>query len=159
VVKKLLAGLCIAMMIALLALSADAEGPETRTLRIIATSDLHGKLVPWDYALDASSPSGSMAQLATALSQYRTDDTLLVDAGDSIQGNSADIFIGDEGPHPMVQAINALNYDVWVTGNHEYNYGMQALKKAIRDLNCHVLTGNVYDADGTPSRTAMQYSI
>ena len=148
--KKLLAGLWIALLIALLAMFAIAEESEMRTLRIIATSDLHGKFMPWDYSLNAASPSGSMAQLATAVSQYRTADTLLVDAGDTIQGNSADLFIGDKDVHPMIQAINALDYDVWVTGNHEYNYGMEPLKKVISDLQCKVLTGNVYDVDGAP---------
>lgn len=137
-------------MVALLALSACAEGTETRTVRIIATSDLHGKFVPWDYTLNAASPSGSMAQLATAVAAYRTEDTLLVDAGDTVQDNAADLFIGDGDVHPMIQAVNALGYDVWVTGNHEYNYGMDAVKKIIRDLRCKVLTGNVYDTDGHP---------
>ena len=144
---KLLAGLWVALVIALMSLFAIAEEPETRTVRIIATSDLHGKFAPWDYALNALSPSGSMAQLATAVSQYRTEDTLLVDAGDTIQGNSAELFIGGKDVHPMIQAINVLNYDVWVTGNHEYNYGMPPLKKVISDLQCKVLTGNVYDVD------------
>ena len=44
--------------------------------------------------------------------QYRTDDTLLVDAGDTIQDNCADICVGDDDIHPMVRAVNALNYDV-----------------------------------------------
>ena len=128
--------------------TAETAAAETKTLRIIGTSDLHGKFVPWDYALNAESTSGSVAQLATAIAQYRTDDTLLVDAGDTIQDNSADIFVGGEGVHPMVQAVNALNYDVWVTGNHEYNYGMDVTKKTIADMNATVLTGNVYDENG-----------
>ena len=131
------------------ALPAKAE-TETKTLRIIGTSDLHGKFLPWDYALNAESPSGSLAQLSTAISQYRDDNTLLFDAGDTIQDNSADIFIGGEDVHPMIQGINALNYDAWVTGNHEYNYGMDVLKKTISDLNCKVLTGNVFDETGAP---------
>lgn len=143
-------GLWVALVIAFFSLFAIAEEPETRKVRIIATSDLHGKFVPWDYALNTASPSGSMAQLATAVSQYRTADTLLVDAGDTIQDNSADLFIGGEDMHPMVQAINALDYDVWVTGNHEYDYGMESLKKIIGDLRCKVLTGNDYGVDGAP---------
>lgn len=148
--KRLAASLCVALMIAMLALSATAEEAETRTVRIIATSDLHGKFVPWDYALNAADFSGSMAQLATAIQAYRTADTILVDAGDTVQDNSADLFIGDADAHPMIQAINALDYDMWVTGNHEYDYGMDALKKIIRDLQGRALTGNVYDADGNP---------
>ena len=148
--KKRLVMLCAVLAFALIALSTAAEEPETRTLRIIATSDLHGKFLPWDYALNAESLSGSVAQLSTAIAQYRDDNTLLVDAGDTIQDNSADIFVGGDDVHPMVQAINALNYDVWVTGNHEYNYGMDVTKKTIADMNCKVLTGNVYDENGDP---------
>ena len=129
---------------------AEEAAPETKTLRIIGTSDLHGKFVPWDYALNAESLSGSVAQLSTALAQYRNDNTLLFDAGDTIQDNAADIFVGMDDVHPMVQAVNALNYDVWVTGNHEYNYGMDVLKKAIADMQPKVLVGNVYDANGDP---------
>ena len=50
----------------------------------------------------------------------------------------------------MVAAMNAIGYDVWVTGNHEYNYGMDTLKKIIAEQNAKVLTGNVYAPDGTP---------
>ena len=128
----------------------SVEEQETRTVRIIATSDLHGKFCPWDYALNAESTSGSMAQLATAIAKYRTEDTILVDAGDTIQANSAEIFLGSEDVHPMILAMNALKYDVWVTGNHEYNFGIDTIKKTIADLNCKALTGNVYDRDGNP---------
>ena len=128
----------------------SVEEQETRTVRIIATSDLHGKFCPWDYALNAESTSGSMAQLATAIAKYRTEDTILVDAGDTIQANSAEIFLGSEDVHPMIRAMNALKYDVWVTGNHEYNFGIDTIKKTIADLNCKALTGNVYDRDGNP---------
>ena len=128
----------------------SVEEQETRTVRIIATSDLHGKFCPWDYALNAESTSGSMAQLATAIAKYRTEDTILVDAGDTIQANSAEIFLGSEDVHPMILAMNTLKYDVWVTGNHEYNFGIDTIKKTIADLNCKALTGNVYDRDGNP---------
>ena len=129
--------------------AASENAPvETKMIRIIGTSDLHGKFVPWDYALNQESLSGSLAQLSTAIQEYRTENTLLMDAGDTIQDNSAEIFLSGDDVHPMVQAINALNYDVWVTGNHDYNYGMEITKKTIADLDCKVLTGNVYDKKG-----------
>ena len=141
-----------AVVLALLMAYPAARGAraETRSLRIIATSDLHGKITPWDYALNEESPSGSMAQLASAIAAYRTPDTLLVDAGDTIQDNSAEIFLDLDGVHPMVQALNALDYDVWVTGNHEYNFGMPVLKKTIADMEAKTLVGNVYGEDGQP---------
>ena len=149
--KRFMSVILVLALVAAFALPAAAEKPDgTKTIRIIATSDLHGKFMPWDYALNAASTSGSMTQLASAIAQYRTGATLLVDAGDTIQDNAADIFIGSGEPHPMVRALNALQYDVWVTGNHEYNYGMDVLKQTIADLEPKVLTGNVLDSAGEP---------
>lgn len=122
---------------------------EVMDLQILATSDLHGKFVPWDYALNEESKSGSMAQLATAIKALRNDNTLLVDAGDTIQDNSADIFLSED-VHPMILAMNALDYDVWVTGNHEYNYGMDLLKTVIATQKAKTLVGNVLGEDGKP---------
>ena len=74
---------------------------ETRRLRVLATSDTHGMFAPWDYALDAEDQAGSLAKLATAIKELRDEDTLLVDAGDTIQDNMADLFLADE-VHPMI---------------------------------------------------------
>ena len=106
------------------------ETAETRELRIIATSDLHGKFAPWDYALNEESLSGSMEQLQSAVNAYLTENMLLVDAGDTIQDNAADIFLEEE-VHPMILSLNAMDYDVWTVGNHEFNYGMDNLRKVI----------------------------
>lgn len=123
---------------------------ETKTLKILATSDTHGKFVPWDYALNAESLTGSMAQLASAVKALRDENTLLLDAGDTVQDNSADQFItADNGRiHPMIAAMNAMRYDVWVPGNHEYNFGMDVLKRLMGQQEARVLTGNVRDAKG-----------
>ena len=131
------------------AASAASFWPFTMDLQILATSDTHGKFDPWDYAANKADASGSVAQQATAIKQLRTADTLVIDAGDTIQGNSSQLFLEDD-VHPMVAAMNAIGYDVWVTGNHEYNYGMDTLKKIMAEQNAKVLTGNVYAPDGTP---------
>lgn len=122
---------------------------EVMDLQVLATSDLHGKFYPWAYATNTESTAGSMTQLATAVKERRTENTLLVDAGDTIQDNSAQIFLGEE-VHPMLQALNAMKYDVWVTGNHEYNFGMDTLKKVIASFDGKALVGNVLDEDGNP---------
>ena len=131
------------------AASAASFWPFTMDLQILATSDTHGKFDPWDYAANKADASGSVAQQATAIKQLRTADTLVIDAGDTIQGNSSQLFLEDD-VHPMVAAMNAIGYDIWVTGNHEYNYGMDTLQKIMAEQNAKVLTGNVYAPDGTP---------
>ena len=111
-------------------------------LQILATSDTHGKFDPWDYAANKADASGSVAQQATAIKECRTRNTLVVDAGDTIQANSAELFLNDD-LHPMIAAMNAIGYDIWTTGNHEYNYGMATLEKVLSQQKAKVLTGNV----------------
>ena len=138
------------------AASAASFWPFTMDLQILATSDTHGKFDPWDYAANKEDTSGSVAQQAAAIKQLRTPDTLVIDAGDTIQGNSSQLFLEDD-IHPMVAAMNAIGYDIWVPGNHEYNYGMDVLQKVMAQQKAQVLTGNVYAPDGTP--LANSYTI
>ena len=138
------------------AASAASFWPFTMDLQILATSDTHGKFDPWDYAANKEDTSGSVAQQAAAIKQLRTPDTLVIDAGDTIQGNSSQLFLEDD-IHPMMAAMNAIGYDIWVPGNHEYNYGMDVLQKVMAQQKAQVLTGNVYAPDGTP--LANSYTI
>ena len=147
--RRVIAFLCAAVLVVLAGAAAAETQLETLELQILATSDVHGQFSAWDYSLNQSNTAGSLTQIASAIRELRTENTLLVDAGDTIQGNSNDIFLEDE-LHPMAAAMNAMNYDVWVTGNHEYNYGVDTLKKVMNTQQAKVLVGNVYEPDGTP---------
>lgn len=117
-------------------------------LRFMVTSDTHGKFGTWNYAADCEERSGSMTQICTAVRQYRTDCSVMIDAGDLFQGNMAELFVGDEEIHPMIQALNEIGCDIWVTGNHDYDYGIPRLKKMISQISAKTLTGNVCDQQG-----------
>lgn len=140
--KKWMAGLIAFMMMLGVALPLDsfkvfAESNNSVTLQILATSDTHGRFLPYDYAVNAPDTSGSLAQVSTAVKSARTanpDNTILVDAGDIIQDNSADLFLNDD-IHPMIAAQNAMNYDAIELGNHEFNYGIPTLKKSYEQIN------------------------
>ena len=125
-------------------------------LQLLVTSDMHGKFYPYDYAINEESTSGSVAQVAAVVNKLKTDNTILVDVGDTIQDNSSDLFLKDK-THPMVAGMNEIGYDVWVTGNHEYNYGMDILKNVMKQFKGKVLVGNVYNPDG--SSIADKYTI
>ena len=116
-------------------------------IQILATSDMHGRFLPYDYALNEESTLGSAAQVASVIKELRNENTLVVDAGDTIQDNSAEIFLDDE-VHPMMAAMNEIGYDVWTLGNHEFNYGMERLQKIIKQNKAKVLCGNVYSPKG-----------
>ena len=117
-------------------------------IQILATSDLHGKFYPYDYAINEESKSGSLTQIATAVKKYRTDNTIIVDVGDTIQDNYSEMFFKDK-IHPMMLAMNEIGYDIWAIGNHEFNYGVENLKNIMKQSTLKVLIGNLYNPDGT----------
>ncbi|MBR2675717.1 MAG: 5'-nucleotidase C-terminal domain-containing protein [Solobacterium sp.] len=130
---------------------------ERRKITILATSDLHGKLYPWDYVQKKEDLSGSMMQLAGAVKElYDPNNTLLVDAGDTIQDNCAELFLMDD-INPLMNALNDMGYELWTTGNHEYDFGMDIVKKTIASFSGHVVLGNVFDSKG--QRIAEPYAI
>lgn len=130
--------------------AADNSGNEV-TIQVLATSDVHGRFVPYDYALNQEDKNGSYAQISTAVKELRKENsnTLLLDIGDSIQDNSSDLF-KDDTMHPMLLAMNEIQYDTWTLGNHEFNYGLDTLKKIMKQSKATVLNGNVYNKDGSP---------
>lgn len=140
-----------ALMIAMLPASAvSVKAAETSTtLQILATSDTHGKFVPYDYSTNSEDNSGSLAQLDTAVKELRSknpDNTILVDDGDIIQDNSESLFLNEK--NPMILAMNQMGYSTITLGNHEFNFGMDTLKKVMGSAKATILCGNVYDKDG-----------
>ncbi|WP_315121757.1 5'-nucleotidase C-terminal domain-containing protein [uncultured Clostridium sp.] len=131
---------------------------KTVDIQILATSDTHGKFLPYEYATNSESKSGSMAQIATAIKELKKENpnTILVDVGDTIQDNSASLFLKNE-MHPMIFAMNEMGYDTWTLGNHEFNYGVPTLDKVASQFKGSVLCGNVYRPDG--KRLAEPYKI
>ena len=116
-------------------------------INIISTSDVHGKLLAYDYELNKEDKSGSLAQISTCIKNLRNERTILIDLGDLIQGNSADFFLDDD-IHPMIYAENLMKYDVSVLGNHEFDFGMDTVRKVINTHDNDVLCANVFYENG-----------
>ncbi len=118
-------------------------------ITILGTSDLHGRLYPWDYAIDTEDPGSGLAKVATVVKQVRAENphTILVDNGDTVQDNMAELF-NDEKVHPMIQALNELHYDTWTPGNHEFNFGMDFFNRCVNGSKATVLAANLYREDG-----------
>lgn len=143
----------VLMVFTILAPSAGirvkAADGDSLTLQVLATSDLHGRFAPYDYALNQADTSGSLEQLSSAVKQLKAQNpnTVLVDAGDIIQDNSAEIFFKDD-IHPLIEGFNEMGYDSITLGNHEFNYGIPTLQKVMSKATPAVLCGNVYDGTG-----------
>ena len=118
-------------------------------IKILGTSDIHGRVVPWSYGADVEDKSGSYAQIATYVKDVRKNNknVVLVDVGDAIQDNQVDVFAKDKKyykDHPIPKVLNEMKYDVFVLGNHEFNFGMKALDEILKDIKAKKLTTNFY---------------
>ncbi len=94
-------------------------------ITILQTSDLHGRIYAHDYALDAPDKDAGLAKIKTLIDRERAANpyTILVDTGDTIQDNSAELFNALD-IHPMISVRNKLKYDAWTLGNHEFNFDL-----------------------------------
>ncbi|WP_430394018.1 bifunctional metallophosphatase/5'-nucleotidase [Brevibacillus brevis] len=134
----------------MMGIAAPVKAAATPTkITLLGTSDIHGRFMPWDYALDGPNPNGSMTQLFTMIKEIRKENpnTVLLDAGDSIQDNSAELF-NDQPQSPVMVAMNEMNYDAWAFGNHEFNFGLDVLDKVSSQYKGSVLAGNIYKENG-----------
>lgn len=138
------------LLCSLFALSAVSTAmAQEVNIKILGTSDIHGRVVPWSYGADVEDKSGSYAQIATYVKDVRKNNknVVLVDVGDAIQDNQVDVFAKDKKyykDHPIPKVLNEMKYDVFVLGNHEFNFGMQALDEILKDIKAKKLTANFY---------------
>lgn len=116
-------------------------------LVILHTSDLHGNIFPIDYATNKTSDVG-LAKIATLVKQIKNEfqNVLLIDSGDLIQGTPLEYYhakIENKPVDPMVLVMNKLGYSSWTLGNHEFNYGLEILNKAISEAQFPALSANI----------------
>ncbi len=124
---------------------------ESITLQILATTDMHGNLVAWDYFTGRPAARG-LAKVATLIRQMRAENpnTLLIDNGDTIQGSSLEAVHQTavrEGLttriDPMMAAMNRLGYHAMVPGNHEFNFGLKNLNRARDEAKFEWISANI----------------
>ena len=138
------------LLCSLFALSAVSTAmAQEVNIKLLGTSDIHGRVVPWSYGADVEDKSGSYAQIATYVKDVRKNNknVVLVDVGDAIQDNQVDVFAKDKKyykDHPIPKVLNEMNYDIFVLGNHEFNFGMKALDEILKDIKAKKLTANFY---------------
>ena len=135
--------------------AAAAAPPSADTVRIViaATTDVHGWLRGWDYYADAPDSARGLTRVATIMDSVRAahpERVVLVDAGDDLQGTAiTSVALRDSlQANPIIQAMNALRYDAAVIGNHEFNYGLPYLNRAVAQATFPMLAANVYRPDG-----------
>ena len=115
-------------------------------ITILHTNDTHSQIDPLP-ANDVNAGKGGVARRATLVKRIRKENpnTLLVDAGDVLQGTPYFNFYKGEVEY---KAMSAIGYDVGTLGNHEFDNGVEALAAALKFANFEVVSAN-YDVKGT----------
>ncbi|MEV5103544.1 bifunctional metallophosphatase/5'-nucleotidase [Streptomyces massasporeus] len=144
--------------------AAEAKkGAKRYAFTVLGTTDLHGNVFNWDYFTDKEFDDKDhndvgLAKVSTLVNRVRAEkgrrNTLLIDAGDTIQGTQLSYYYAKVDPitakggpvHPMAQAMNAMEYDAAALGNHEFNYGIPVLRKFEQQCRFPLLGANALDA-------------
>lgn len=124
-----------------------ADEGDAVTISILHTTDLHGHILPTvDY--NDHPDLGGLARCATQIRQWRraNPNSILLDIGDVYQGT--ELGLRTRGA-TMIRCFNALAYDAWVVGNHEFDWGLEAFADCVGLSSMPVLSGNAMIA-GTP---------
>ena len=114
---------------------------------ILHTNDTHGN---WAPTLSSGNPNG-MAYVASLIKaeRARNPNALLLEAGDTFQGNSFAYFFKDRPDNPISGGLNLLGYDAMVVGNHEFNFGPATFATMLGQLDFPLLGSlNLVDDGG-----------
>ncbi len=150
---------------AALCLTAGIASAEYK-LTILHTNDFHDRFEPINKYDSGCKPEdndegkcfGGMARMVTAIEEAkaRTDNWLLVDAGDQFQGT---LFYQYYKGQTAAEFMNDLNYDAMAVGNHEFDDGPEALLEFVKLAQFPVLMSNA-DLTGEPAlREVIQKSV
>lgn len=146
--------LCLAIVTGLTACSkASEESTITVQLRVLETSDLHANIMDYNYYTDTTDATMGLARTASLIAKARAEvkNSVLVDNGDLIQGGPLGDYVAYKGladgeVHPLMQAMNTLNYAAATLGNHEFNFGLDFLDRTIAGANFPYTIANVFCA-------------
>ncbi len=123
------------------AMGIRADDENFRTVSIFHTTDLHGHILP-TRTYEGVENVGGFARCATRIRQWRRESphSLLVDIGDVYQGTAESLL--NKG-NLMIGLFNRLGYDAWVLGNHDFDWGAEALENNLTLSKAPILTGNI----------------
>jgi len=161
---------------AILIFGFAAHGEEVK-IAILATTDLHGNLLPYDYFMAQPAERG-LAKIATLIEAARAanPNNMLIDCGDTIQGTPLEFvyqhyvqtgrlplnlsFSGQPLVRdPMMTAMNMLGYDFMVVGNHEFNFGLKNLSDARSQAKFPWISANILASPGAAVKPFAPYFV
>lgn len=117
-----------------------------KNLKIYYTSDVHGYIFPTDY-LDRNLKEVGYLSLLTEFN--RDENTLLLDAGDMLQGSALSYYLEKKNDSKkLAEILNDVGIDYYTLGNHDFNFGYEYLKNFIENNKATLVCANVSDITG-----------
>lgn len=140
---------CVTLVALLVSSTLQAA---TVDFRLLETTDLHSNMMDFDYYKDTPTEKFGLVRTASLIAAARKEvrNSVLVDNGDIIQGSPLGDYMAAKGlqqgeVHPVYKAMNTLDYTVGNLGNHEFNYGLDYLHKAISSARFPYINANIID--------------
>jgi 2',3'-cyclic-nucleotide 2'-phosphodiesterase/3'-nucleotidase len=141
-------------MLTLALLTVLIQAPvDTVHLVLVATTDVHGRVMGWDHAGDTAA-AGGLTRVATVLDSLRARyprEVVLLDAGDALQGGALAAYFARVDPrdlHPVIDAMNTLGYDVATTGDHDFDFGAAVFDRALSGSTFPWVSANLFRGVG-----------
>lgn len=124
---------------------------DTLDVTLLETTDIHSNVLGYDYYKTADDPTVGLNRTATLIKAARKEfpNSILVDNGDLIQGTPLADYkarvqpLRDGEIHPVYKAMNYIGYDAGNIGNHEFNYGLDFLARAVSGAAFPYVLANV----------------
>lgn len=150
---KKFAGIFLLLFCLIFPFPQTVRAVETAAIRltILHVNDMHGQILPRiEKNVDKKYPVGGAEYLARMIEDERKKNpggTLLLAAGDMFQGSPvSNIFHGK----PVIEIMNALNFDAMVLGNHEFDWGLSVLRSLRSEARFPFLAANITDRKDLP---------
>ena len=127
-----------------------------KVVKLIATSDMHGSLFPYDFIRNSTAATSQM-HVASFVEEQRAKDqsVVLLDNGDVLQGQPIVYyynFVETKASHIVPAVMNDMGYDAASVGNHDVEAGPQVYLRAAAQANYPYLAANAVFIDtGEPA--------
>ncbi|MBE6990981.1 MAG: LysM peptidoglycan-binding domain-containing protein [Ruminococcaceae bacterium] len=142
------------MLVLLIILSTTVPAFAVGDIVIYFTNDIHTYI---DNNVGEENENGLTYSKIAALKK-NTPNSILVDAGDHIQGTAYGSM--DKGA-TIIELMNSASYDVATLGNHEFDYGMDVCLSSVEhSMHKYVSCNFIHESNGIDGDTVLDaYTI
>lgn len=136
-------------------LGVSGAGAAELRLRVLETTDVHMNLLSYDYYQDKATDQYGLSRALTLIKAARAEapNSMLFDNGDLLQGSPLGDYVAKVKPlqdgqiHPAYMVMNKMGYDAANIGNHEFNFGLDFLRRSLKGANFPYVNANVFVDD------------